>query len=174
MDQSYADHIQRMRREYAQLLFGVRSDPLAAARLKQSESMKRLLRRQLEQWLEEQKKAAGTLDALYRRLEKEDATDLIVRLKDEEPLNRWMAIQMAMRRWDKVDNFLVEMLDDPAPLVRQAAHQALVQFARGADHGPFGASPTKEQTRAAQKSWRAYLETQDAPEVESRLEARTP
>ncbi|MFO0970043.1 MAG: HEAT repeat domain-containing protein [Gemmataceae bacterium] len=138
----------------------------ARSRLKDAETqalIQKFVKDQLEVWSKEQAKLEETLNVLYHEFKYEDTLGIVVRLKDEEPLNRWMAIQMAMRRWDKVENFLVEMLDDPVPMVRQAAHQALVQFARGADHGPFGGTPTRDQVRVAQKSWRAYMETQDAP-----------
>jgi hypothetical protein len=142
-----------------------RDDELAKERMRLKETETRALTQKfltnLEGWTKDQAKMSETLDMLYREFKDEDTLGIIVRLKDDEPLNRWMAIQVAQRRWEKVEHFLVELLDDPVPMVRQAAHQALVKLSRGADHGPFAASPTPTQIRTAQKQWRAYVEMQD-------------
>lgn len=76
---------------------------------------------------------------------------------------RWMAILVTQRRWEKLENFLVELLAGPTPPVRVTAHQALVKLSRGNDFGPSGVNPSAADIRAAQKLWRAYLELQDRP-----------
>jgi hypothetical protein len=124
-------------------------------------ALQSFMKTQFEPWVREQSKQAAALESLYREFKNEDTLDIVCRLKDDAPVNRWLAVQIAQERWEKVDSFLVELLEDPMPLVRQAAHEALVKLSRGNDFGPFAANPTSSQIRAAQKHWRSYLETQE-------------
>lgn len=118
-------------------------------------------KRQAEAWSKGAAEHAEQMEALYRALKDDDAIDLICRLKDEEPMARWMAILVIERRWERLENFLVDVLEDPAPPVRQAAHHALVKLTRGNDFGPSGINPSTADIRAAQKRWRNYLELQE-------------
>lgn len=184
LDPSYANQIVAQKTKFAKRLnqmiwasAGQAQDrvpfekfPNPLAKLKHMEAQRMLLKEAevrtiMQQFAKHQMELAAKsereLAVLVREFQKEDTVGILCRLKDEEPLNRWMAIQITQYRWEPLENFLVEALEDPVPMVRGAARQALVKLSRGNDFGPIAANPSRDQIHTAQKHWRSYLAMQD-------------
>jgi hypothetical protein len=85
---------------------------------------------------------------------------IVEKLKDADPLVRWVAVNIISRKRIPAEKELIELLSDPVAEVREAAHQALVRLSRGTDFGPrLMDSPAKIQQ--ASKRWTAWLEMQE-------------
>src|SRR5207248_2959521 len=99
------------------------------------------------------------LQTLLPQLIREDPATLAQKLKDPDPFVRWVAIQVAARKWMPVEKELVTLIADPYPGVREAAQQALVRLSRGSDFGP-PATATPGQVEQAQAQWQRWLDLQ--------------
>ena len=81
------------------------------------------------------------------------------KLKDERAEVRSAAARVAGAKGFRLGSELIDMLGDDEAAVRDAAHQALVQLARGADFGPSSAASREDREQAARK-WREWWDKQ--------------
>jgi len=168
LDDNVYSQVQNLKLEYAKALFRIYGQPATFVGkrkyLKQAETniiTQYFLKGQKQTLGNGESQQSKILDSLYREARSDGTIDLMVRMTDEEAMTRWISIEVAQRRWDKTESTLITLLEDPVPLVRQAAHQALVKLSRGNDFGPAGVNPNRDVVRAAQKQWRGWLELQD-------------
>ena len=86
--------------------------------------------------------------------------DLPEKLSDLNPLIRWAAANQIAKKRIPAEKELIDRLNDPYLEIRQAAHQALMRIARGADLGPtFPDSEAK--IKQATKRWNDWLTLQE-------------
>jgi hypothetical protein len=127
---------------------------------------------QLKELLRERAKASAReylrLTEELRQLAEEGTDAIALKLHDEQPLVRWLAVQVAGRQRLPLEGYLIDLLSDPAPLVRDAARQALIRLSRGNDFGP-PRNATAAQVAEAVRAWRQWYDLQDWPAV--RIEA---
>jgi hypothetical protein len=100
---------------------------------------------------------------LLRDLAKDGLERIASKLKDEQPLVRWLAVQVAGRKRLPLERELIGLLSDPEPLVRQAAREALMRLSRGNDFGPLPTATAKQITQSL-RAWRQWHSLQDPPE----------
>jgi hypothetical protein len=124
---------------------------------KQKEVTKRV-KAQLEALAREQ----SQLQKMLRELGEESTETIAEKLRDEQPLIRWLAVQVAGRKRLPLEGALVEMLSDPVPLVREAARQALVRLSRGNDFGPTPGADAAQVAHSL-RAWRQWLDYQERP-----------
>mgnify|MGYP000885102931 CR=1 FL=1 len=98
---------------------------------------------------------------------------LVAKLIDTNPLQRWLAADVLSRRQVHVEKELIALLKDPYPDVREAAHQALIRLSRGADPGPKQLD-TKRNIDSAVERWTHWLALQDAAAARSEPDQPTP
>jgi hypothetical protein len=119
-------------------------------------------------WMQIRQTLEGPKDreqvTLLEELAKGDRNVLKIGLADPNPLFRLTAVQAIGRRRLHMEKDLLACLSDAEPLIRAAAHQALVRLARGTDFGPKPAAGKLEQSRAL-RSWKTWLARQDDPEA---------
>lgn len=127
------------------------------------------LEKQFEHLQQEYAKEAEKIDGLLRALAKEDGSVVLNQLSDPEPLNRWLGVLVVAKKRMPAEEYLIDLLADKHPAVRQAAHQALARISRSTDFGPAPKATTKQIARS-QELWRNWLETQ----VEARLTETAP
>jgi HEAT repeat protein len=96
----------------------------------------------------------------FRNLLKADKEGLKSALTDKNPMVRLTAIQFISRRRLHLERDLIERLLDPQPLIRVAAHQALIRLGRGVDFGPKLGAPVLEQHQAVRR-WKNWLALQN-------------
>jgi hypothetical protein len=106
--------------------------------------------------IEEQKKT-------LRSLVTDDVEIVRARLSDDNPLYRLGAVQSVYRRRLHLEKDLVKRLEDPQPLVREAAHQGLVRLARSTDFGPKPRAGRLEHNQSVRR-WKTWLALQNRPE----------
>jgi hypothetical protein len=94
-------------------------------------------------------------DLLDSYLTRQPETYVKQRLKDENPEVRQAAVRVIAAKMPKLGRDVIDLLDDDIPLVRAAAHQALVLLSRGEDFGP-DSDAGKPDRAAAQKQWRTW------------------
>ena len=92
---------------------------------------------------------------LVRHLARQSAAVLKEKLKDDRPAVRAAAARAVGASGLRWGSELIELLDDSDADVQQAARQALVQLARGADHGPQAGASATERAEAARR-WTAW------------------
>jgi ribosomal protein L11 methylase PrmA len=137
------------------------------AQVRQQQELNRMLKAQFEEMVKQsqlmQQKWNELLEQKLREMLGEDEAVIARKLRDEQPLTRWVAAQLAGRQRLHLEKELIELLTDPAPPVRQAARAALVRLSRGNDFGPL---PTATATQTAQsvRAWRQWHSLQDSPE----------
>jgi hypothetical protein len=135
------------------------------AQARQQEARNRLLKAQFEAMVKQgqlmEQKWRELLEQKVREMLGEDEAVIARKLRDEQPLTRWVAAQLAGRKRLHLEKELIELLTDPAPAVRQAARAALVRLSRGNDFGPL---PTATQTAQSVQAWRQWHSLQDSPE----------
>jgi hypothetical protein len=120
---------------------------------------------------EEQKLAVqlfqqSTLNVLVRQVVSAKPEVLDLHITDNNPLIRLLVVHTIGWRHLHREVALIERLNDPDPVVREAAHAALVRVARGTDFGPIsGASPILV-ARSIEK-WQQWLALQkgESPET---------
>src|SRR5438270_9683527 len=93
------------------------------------------LQKQFEDLLNQYTKQAEKIDGLLRALAKEDGSVVLNQLSDPEPLNRWLAVLVIAKKRMPAEEYLIDLLADKHPAVRQAAHQALARIGRSTDFG---------------------------------------
>lgn len=117
-------------------------------KLQQREQMKeRLLALQLFQ--------KGTLNVLMRRFSSANAEELSLPVSNYDPWVRFLAIQSIGWRRLHLESDLIKRLNDPDPVVRDAAHTSLIQVARGTDFGPYPGSSRRGINRSIEK-WQQW------------------
>jgi hypothetical protein len=132
--------------------------------LMQRAEQRKLLARQLKAQLEARARDQARLNDMLGDLLRESSEIIAEKLRDEEPVTRWLAVLAVARKRLPLEGRLIDLLSDPAPLVRDAAHQALVRLSRGNDFGPpREASPT--QVAQAVRAWCQWYDLQDWPAV---------
>jgi hypothetical protein len=120
-----------------------------------------LMRKQFEQALLDQAKLKEMLDVMLREMLKEDAATVAQKLNDPEPWVRWVAIHAASKKWMRLEQELIELLNDPYPAIRETARQALIRLSRGNDFGPLPKAKQAQITQA-QEQWQSWLGLQTA------------
>lgn len=99
------------------------------------------------------------LGLLTQQVQRQPTERLKSLLKDNRPALRAAAAWTVGARRLRWGGELIELLQDPEPLVQQAARAALVALARGVDHGPApGASFGDRET--AVRNWRLWWSAQ--------------
>jgi hypothetical protein len=98
--------------------------------------------------------------ALVRHLSRQSRKEIKEKLKDDRVAVRAAAAQVVGKKRYPLGAELIDLLSDPAPDVRKAAHQALIKMARGKDYGPKGDRSDAERAEATKK-WRAWWDRQD-------------
>jgi HEAT repeat protein len=98
-------------------------------------------------------------DLLVKNLGRQSTTVVKDKLKDEKPEVRSAAAQAVGDKGMKLGAELIELLADKDANVQQAARQALVKLAKGADYGPEKGAKDTERAEAV-KQWRAWLAKQ--------------
>jgi hypothetical protein len=99
-----------------------------------------------------QKLARGLLS---RHLGRQDAKSVREALKADQAEVRAAAARAAGARKLPLGDDLIELLNDQAGEVRQAARQALVRLSKGLDYGPEATAGETERAEAA-RMWRAW------------------
>ncbi len=102
--------------------------------------------------------------------------NLAEKLSDDSPLVRWVAANIIARKRIPAEKELVELLNDPFPEIREAAHQALVRLARGTDFGPHPLDSQAKIKKAIQRwnDWLALQEYRAAGAAEPSLDPLDP
>jgi hypothetical protein len=137
--------------------FKAQQQRLAQARYQQK--LSHMLKAQFEAMV----KQSEMLEQKLREMLGEDEAVIAEKLKDEQPLNRWLAAQVAGRKRLHFEDQLIGLLSDPVPEVRQAARAALMRLSRGNDFGPMPNATSQQVTQSVQ-AWRWWLGQQDPPE----------
>jgi hypothetical protein len=101
-------------------------------------------------------------EKLVGEMAQETPAELRARLTDQEPMVRWVAVQVIAQRWLRLEPELINLLNDPSIEVREAAHLTLVRLSRGADFGPAVQATAAQRAQAA-AAWRRWLALQDPP-----------
>ena len=99
---------------------------------------------------------------LVSELWKLDQPTLLHKLRDDDALVRWSAINIVARKRIHAEEILIGLLSDPTPEVRCAAQKALVRLGRGADFGPQPQDSASKIQLAMQRR-RDWLSLQDPP-----------
>jgi hypothetical protein len=94
---------------------------------------------------------------LVKHLARQSPIHLKCRLRDERPDVRMAAAKVVARRLLPLGEELIVLLSDENEDVRQTARNALVELARGADHGPER-NASAADVEAAARAWRAWWE----------------
>lgn len=113
----------------------------------------------LKKQIEDAKKQREFLQAMLDEAVREDVGFIVQKLRDEQPLNRWLALQVVQRKWYPAEHLVLDLLDDPAPLVRQTARETLTRLSRGQDFGPLPGA-NRKQVQEAQAAWRTWLDAE--------------
>ena len=134
----------------------------------QEAEVKAFMLRQLQEIAKEQAKQAEILNGLLRALAKEDPENIRRKLQDFDPFTRWLAIQVTGKKRLPFEYDLIDLLDDPHPMVRKAAHQALVRVARSTDLGPLPKASAGD-VENSQRTWRVWLTRQKETQLSESL-----
>jgi hypothetical protein len=95
-------------------------------------------------------------ELLARQLSGLNTNGLIEMLKDDRAEVRAAAARVVGSKGVHLEGELIDLLADPETIVRQQAHQALLAFSKGTDHGPKE-DATAAELAGAQKQWREWL-----------------
>jgi hypothetical protein len=120
---------------------------------------KLVLKKQFEQFLRDQAKIQEMLPDLLRQLVQDDSAAVAKKLRDGDPFIRWLAIHVVAKKWLPLEMDLIELLNDPYPGIRDAAHNALMRLSRGNDFGP-PVNAKASQIEQAQTQWERWLALQ--------------
>jgi hypothetical protein len=107
--------------------------------------------------------ASGELAKILQALAKEGPDVVAQKLKDKQPVTRWVAALIAARKRLHLEAQLIQLVADPDSLVRQGAREALIRLSRGNDFGPLPKATAQQIAQLAQ-AWRQWLALQDPPE----------
>lgn len=109
---------------------------------------------------------ASSLNLFLKKLSVATPELLRTHVGDKDPFVRLLVISTISRRRLHLEKELIERLDDGIPIVREAAHRALVRVARGTDFGPRrGASHTGIARAIAKWSRWQVLQESESPEM---------
>jgi len=97
-----------------------------------------------------------------RALSRQDMDELREKLRHLNPMVRLETVQVVALKRLHLESELIDRLTDPQPVVREAAHQALILLSRGTDFGPWPQATPTQQAEAIHK-WRAWLAVQELP-----------
>jgi HEAT repeat protein len=101
----------------------------------------------------------GTLNVLMRRFSTAKPEELRSHVSHKDPLVRFLVIQTISRRHVHLESELIQQLNDPDSVVREASRVALVRVARGTDFGPIPGASQRGIDRSVEK-WRQWLALQ--------------
>lgn len=105
---------------------------------------------------------SSSLNLFLKKLStaKPELLQAIVAHKD--PLVRLLVISAISRRRVHLEKELIERLDDPVRIVREAAHRALIRLGRGTDFGPVPKASRKGIARSIEKwgHWHALQQSE--------------
>jgi hypothetical protein len=126
-------------------------------------AINRQLQTQFETLAREQAKQNELLTRTLRDLLRENAEVIAGKLKDQQPMVRWLAAKVAGHKRLHLEAELIDRLSEPYPQVREAAREALIRLSRGNDFGPLPSATAKQIVQSVQ-AWRQWLSLQDPPE----------
>jgi hypothetical protein len=132
----------------------------ARHRMMQQAEYQILLKTQFEHFARDQARMKEMMPGLLREWAHEAPKAVAANFQVADPFLRWVAIQVAAKKWMPVEKELIGLLDDPYPGIRDAARKALVRFSRGNDFGPAAANATASQIEQAQARWQRWLALQ--------------
>jgi hypothetical protein len=94
------------------------------------------------------------------------------KLNDGNPLIRVLVIFIIGQRRLHLEKELIDHLDDPIPLVREAPHIVLIRVARTTDFGPIPGASQKGIVRSIEK-WQHWLALQNGASPDTTEEGKT-
>jgi hypothetical protein len=97
---------------------------------------------------------------LEKNLVRQGTSVIKEKTKDDRAEVRAATARVIAGKAPKLGGELIDLLDDDNAGVRQAAHDALVKLARGADYGP-AKTATREERAEAVKKWHAWWDKQE-------------
>src|SRR5207244_880515 len=103
---------------------------------------------------------------LFRNLAKSSKPELLAKLQDPDPWVRLLVASVIAQKRIPAGKVLVPLLGDPSIEVREAAHQVLVQLARGTDFGPapLDAQPKVQQATQRWNTWLVWSQHLPLPQ----------
>ncbi len=109
---------------------------------------------------------SSSLNLFLKKVSEAKPELLKTHVGNKDPLVRLLVISTISRRRVHLENELIERLDDPVSIVREAAHRALIRLGRGTDFGPTRGASHKGIARAIEKwnKWHA-LQLSESPEM---------
>src|SRR5581483_9808681 len=109
---------------------------------------------------------SSSLNLFLKKVSEAKPELLKTHVGNKDPLVRLLVISTISRRRVHLENELIERLDDPVSIVREAAHRALIRLGRGTDFGPTRGASHKGIARAIEKwnKWHA-LQLSQSPEM---------
>jgi HEAT repeat protein len=110
---------------------------------------------------------SSSLTLFLKKLSTAKPELLQVHVAHKDPLVRLLVISAISRRRLPLEKELIERLDDPVPIVREAAHRTLIRLARGTDFGPVQKASRKGIARSIDKwtHWHALQQSELAKSV---------
>jgi hypothetical protein len=105
---------------------------------------------------------SSSLNLFLKKLSTAKPELLQVHVAHKDPLVRLLVISAISRRRVHLEKELIERLDDPVRIVREAAHRALIRIARGTDFGPVQKASRKGVARSIEKwtHWHALQQSE--------------
>ena len=109
---------------------------------------------------------SSSLNLFLKKVSEAKPELLKTHISNKDPLVRLLVISTISRRRVHLEKELIERLDDPVSIVREAAHRALIRLGRGTDFGPVRGASRKGIARAIEK-WNQWHELQlsESPEM---------
>jgi len=96
---------------------------------------------------------------LFRTLWDERYTTLVQKLRDPDPLARWVTVNVIGRKRMHLEKELIRLLADPVIEVRMITRQTLNRLSRGTDFGPDPRDGEAKISRARER-WNGWLTLQ--------------
>jgi HEAT repeat protein len=105
---------------------------------------------------------SSSLNLFLKKLSTAKPELLQIHVGHKDPLVRLLVISAISRRRVPLEKELIERLDDPVRIVREAAHRALIRIARGTDFGPVQKASRKGIARSIDKwnRWHALQQSE--------------
>ena len=108
-------------REYCRLVLdnkGLDERQKMLAQVRRQEELNRALKAQFDALVKQSQMLREVAEQRLREMLGEEEAVIAEQFKNEQPLNRWLAAQVAGRKWLHLEKELIELLTDPAPPVR--------------------------------------------------------